>query len=81
MTSTDRLSEAPNFELLGVTFRCWITDDGQRFEWRSTCGRFRAGRVLAVCWSRAGDRIVGKGFKTLRLAMEAAIETGARKRA
>ena len=88
--STDRLSTTPSFALLGVTWRCWITDGGHRYEWRSTCGRFRAGRTLAkadpshfpkghvpsfvsVYWARSGDHVVGKGYTTLRLAMEAAV--------
>ena len=89
-TNTDRLSTSPNFTMHGVTWRCWITDEGGRYEWRSTCGRFRAGRSLAaadpsafppgkaptfvaVHWARAGDRIVGKKYRTLREAMAAAI--------
>lgn len=88
--SADRLSTAAEFATGQVTWRCWITDDGQRLEWRSTCGRYRAGRDLkkadpaafppgkcptyvAVYWCRAGDRVVGSNFTTLRKSMEAAI--------
>lgn len=79
---TDRLTGAPQFELHGVTWRCWAMDEGgQRLEWRSTCGRFTAGRHLALCWSRAGERIIGKNYRTLREAMAAAIEAGAKKSA
>ena len=42
--STDTLAGAPPFKIAGVTFRCWITDEGQRFEWRSNCNRYRVGR-------------------------------------
>lgn len=79
--STDHLTGAPHFELYGVKWRCWSTDNGQRLEWRSTCGKFRAGRELALCWSRADGRIIGKSYRTLREAMAAAIEAGARKSA
>jgi len=43
---TDRLSDVPSFSIGNVTWRCWVTDNGQRYEWRSTCGRYRVGRVL-----------------------------------
>jgi len=71
--SADHLSSVPAFTTGAVTWRCWITDGGQRYEWRSTCGKFRAGRALAFCWARSGDRIVGKAYKTLSDAMHAVL--------
>jgi len=70
---TDRLSDVPAFTLGRTEWRCWVTDSGQRYEWRSTCGRYRVGRVLVkddyalakdetprlvACWyARVGDRM------------------------
>jgi hypothetical protein len=93
--SSERLGGGPAFVLNGVTWRCWVTDSGQRYEWRSTCGRYRAGRYLvaadpanypkgkapsfiALHWARAGERIVGQAYTTLRLAMEAATSAALR---
>lgn len=76
--STDHLTGAPSFDVHGVTWRCWSTDDGQRLEWRSTCGRFRAGRDRTFCWSVFEGRIIEKSFRTLREAMAAAIDAGER---
>lgn len=74
--SRDRLSSAPPFTIGDVTFRCWITDDGQRFEWRSECGHYVAGRSGALYWARGNGRDAGHQHKSLRSAMEAAIASG-----
>lgn len=71
--SGDYLSSAPPFTIGDVTWRCWVTDGGQRYEWRSECGRFIAGRSGAEYWSRADGRPCGNQHHTLRAAMVAAI--------
>ena len=73
--STDHPSTVDIFSIGDVTFRCWVTDDGSRYEWRSTCGRYRAGRNvgMASCWSMRDDRPVGHQYETLKRAMCAAV--------
>ena len=69
----DRPSAAPDFTLRGIRFQCWITDAGQRFEWRSICGRFVVGRLGPRWWARAEGRDKGSHHATPRAAMEAAL--------
>lgn len=79
MSTADRLSSAPPFTLAGITWRCWVTDRGQRYEWRSEDGWLAAGRSGPVFWARADGRWAGDRHPTLRAAMAAAI--GAARRA
>lgn len=76
MNVADHLSSAPPFSLGAVTFRCWVTAKGQRYEWRSECGRFVAGRSGAEFWARADGRGTGDRHRSLKAAMEAAIAAG-----
>lgn len=76
MSPADHLSSAPPFSLGAITFRCWVTDGGQRYEWRSECGRFVAGRSGAEFWARADGRGAGDRHLSLRAAMAAAIAAG-----
>lgn len=69
----DHLSAVPPFTLTGVVWRCWVTDGGQRFEWRSDDGRLTAGRDGAEYWARADGRLAGGRHTSLRAAMAAAI--------
>ena len=88
---TDTPSIVPAFEFDGVTFRCWITDDGvnelgipaKRHEWRSVDGRCRAGRNSgnAMSWSSVDGRMFGIHFQSTRLAMQAAVRVTQRRAA
>ena len=69
----DRRSTVQPFTTYGVTFECWITADGQHLEWRSTCGRFQAGRDGGEFWARSRGGDAGRQHASLKLAMEAAI--------
>lgn len=55
------------FRLGDVTWHCWVVDDG-RYEWRSSCQRFRVWRegrhVLASCDGRPAQ-----SQRTLRAGM------------
>jgi hypothetical protein len=73
---TEYPSSVPTFAILGATFCCWTATDadgGQRYVWRSTCGRFAVGRRGRLCWARSDGRIVGGEFDTMKLAMIAAV--------
>jgi hypothetical protein len=70
---TDHSSAVPHFTIAGVTFACWVVDDGQRYVWRSTCGRYAAGRMVRAYWSRRDGRVVGAEFLSLKLAMVTAV--------
>lgn len=76
-----RRCSAPDFKIEGVTFACFVTDDGHNFEWRSGCGRALAGRKVRTFWARANDQDLGDGFVSLRHAMEAAARALKRKEA
>lgn len=71
---TDIRSSAPDFTCNGITFRCWITDAGGRYEWRSLDGRLFVGRNVGsgTCWARAGRQRVGTAYRDLKTAMQAA---------
>ncbi len=91
--TAERLSDVPKFTLRGVVWRCWIVPDGlnelglsgERFVWRSVCGRYAAGRLgyrrvgdgtlQALHWARRNGRVVGAEFPTNRAAMAAAQDT------
>jgi hypothetical protein len=85
---TDHPSTVPPFTIPGATFVCWIVDDGpneagipgQRYVWRSTCGRYAVGRRVRTYWARRDGRVVGANFLTSKLAMIAAV-SGARREA
>ncbi len=66
---TDYLAGLPHFSIGAIKFRAWVTDNGHRYEWRSTCGRYRAGNRRGRAWAWACGRLVGEGFETLRSAM------------
>lgn len=73
------MTDHPNgqsFTIANVTFRCWIVEDGQRYEWRSLDGRLTAGRNvgLSTCWARAQGRHLGSHFKDLKTAMFSATQ-------
>lgn len=70
---TDHLSTVPVFSINGVTFRCWVTDAGQRYEWRSTCGRYSAGRSGKHHWASINRRVIGDQFASLKSAMQMAV--------
>lgn len=76
--ATDYLSSAPVFTLVDVTWRCWVTDNGHRYEWRSECGRLTAGRSGAEYWARADGRKCGESHHNLRAAMAAAMQAARR---
>lgn len=70
--SAERRSAAPPFTIDGVRFDCWVTESGQRYEWRSACGLaavWRAGRAISA---RANGAGLGSHFVSLRQAMGAA---------
>jgi hypothetical protein len=84
------------FIVAGVIFHCWVTDDGQRYEWRSVCGRFRVGRrgyskierddgtteLHTHHFAVVDGREIGARFASLRQAMLTAIsKAGLRKAA
>lgn len=71
----DSRSTVPCFSVAGVTFECWVTDAGHRYEWRSTCKRAAAGRQVALCWAVVDGRRIGDQYETLRRAMLAAVVT------
>jgi hypothetical protein len=75
----DRLSGIPTFEIDGTTFRCWVTDSGHRYEWRSTDGRSFAGRNegSATAWASFDRKVVGRAYPTLKFAMAAAVGAAA----
>ena len=80
--SQDRLSDATlPFSVGDTEFRCWIVGGGQQYEWRSTCGRLRAGRNRgsSTCWASCDGPLVRADYDNLRGAMIAA--TLARRRA
>lgn len=64
----DHLADVPSFTVDGVTFRCWVTEQGQRYEWRSTDGRCFAGRNVgsATCWASVDRRMIGESYVTTR---------------
>lgn len=70
--SAERCRSIPCFTLYGVTFECWALADG-RLEWRSTCGRFAAGRDGAEFWAMSRGRLAGSAYASLKIAMGAAI--------
>ncbi len=79
--SDERRSTVPDFMCEGVTWQCWIVDDGQRYAWRSTCGRCEVTRsdegdgFMAIV---RGRRRPVPGFQTLRAAMVWAATRGMR---
>lgn len=80
-TTDERRSSAPEFTIDGVRFACWVTDAGQRYEWRSACGRaavWRAGRTILA---RADGSGIGSQFVSLRHAMAACAAVLAKGRA
>lgn len=74
---TDKLSSAPPFSLGNVTFRLWITENGQQYEWRSNRGELSVGRNVgsSTCWAKAGPRVVGRNFRNLKEAMVEAVRS------
>lgn len=68
------VSDVPEFTVGRVTFRCWIVNGA--YEWRSVCGRFRAGRRGAWCWSSAHGRELGQQYSSLGAAMTGAVASG-----
>lgn len=82
---TDHRSTVPPFTVAGVTFVCWVVDDGvndlglpaTRYVWRSTCGRFAAGHRYVngrrLFWARGDGEVVGAEFPTRKFAMGAAV--------
>lgn len=68
---TDRRSTVETFTINRATFTCWITADGagQRYEWRSACGRYAVWRVGREVLARAGNRLLRCGAVGLSTAM------------
>ena len=77
----DRRSTVPTFTVAGVTFVCWIVDDGNRYVWRSECGRYAAGRIGRLCWARRDGQVVGAEFPSLKFAMSVAVGAAQRRSA
>jgi hypothetical protein len=78
---TERTSGIQPFTVAGVTFRCFIAEDGSRYVWRSVTKNdttkaepkgLAVGRIGAKCWARAAGQIVGSDFKDIKEAMRAA---------
>lgn len=80
---TDKLSEVPSIIVDGILWSCYITDKGQRYVWRSPGGRGLAGRMMGegFYWSSIGGTHLGRDFKTLAQAMQAASAASRKKRA
>ena len=75
--TTDRLSSAPPFRIGNTTFRCWVTDNGQRYEWRSEGDRIVAGRGDgALYWARIDGELAGADFPSPSSAMLSAMSRG-----
>lgn len=81
----DQLSEhVPEFKLTTYergaadfcTWRPWITDGGHRYDWRSTCGKYRASRINGQWRSIANGRDTGRDYPSLQQAMQGAIAAG-----
>lgn len=72
MTPDTRSSVDP-FTIAGITFHCWATDNGHRYEWRSD--HLKSGRVSGspLCWASISNRSLGKSFHNLKAAMFAAV--------
>lgn len=71
----DQLADIKPFRLKGVLWRCWLIENGQRYEWRAE-GRplFVSRNVGASTYgARIGDRRVGNWFANAREAMANAI--------
>jgi hypothetical protein len=68
------LDRSLTFAIGTTVFRCEVTADGQRFEWRSDDGQLVAGRNVGkgTHWARARGTVIGRNFATLRAAMLAA---------
>ena len=73
----DHLSSVPEFSTGHVLWRCFVADDGQRYVWRSLCGRYEAGRDFErrQCWAKKDGRLIG-WYQYLKAAMVAAISEG-----
>lgn len=80
----ERPSTLPIFDIDSVCFRCFISDGGMRYVWRSIpdadsetpetgSTALAVGRIGATTWARSGGKIVGRDFATIRDAMVAAI--------
>lgn len=78
---TDCLSTVPTFALGDSVWRCWVTDNGQRYEWRSTCGRMRAGRRDGLWRAVVDGREVYGSHESLKAAMQAAHRASERRAA
>lgn len=72
MTGPERQSVVPAFKNFAVTWQCWIVDEGQAYEWRSTCNQYRVRRNERVFVAMREARIIGKHYPTIRAAMDAA---------
>lgn len=80
----ERPSMLPIFDIHGVCFRCFVSDAGMRYVWRSIPNAdsdipeagstaLAVGRIGATTWARSGGKIVGRDYATIRDAMVAAI--------
>lgn len=70
--NAESASSAPPFTLIGVKWKCWVIEDGQAYEWRSSCGKFSVTRNARTFVGKREGRIIGKGYSTIREAMSAA---------
>ena len=74
-TVPDRLADIADFRLKGVLWRCWLIENGQRYEWRAE------GKPLAVFRNvgastysaRHNGKKVGNWYANAREAMAVAI--------
>lgn len=62
-------SSAPDFKLRGITWECWIVDDGQAYEWRSSCGRYAVIRDGEHWRAKRGERLGQIEYPTIKAAM------------
>lgn len=68
---TDNPSTVPDFQLCGVTWRCFVTE-ANTYIWRSACGRFAVWREGATIRAQRDGRTGTAGHRDLISAMFAA---------
>lgn len=71
----DKRSTVPAFAVYGIEFVCWVSGKTGQYEWRSSCGRFVAGRDGHEFWALADSEPVRRRFSNLKAAMAGAIQS------
>lgn len=75
VTVPDCLADIKPFRLKGVLWRCWLVENGQRYEWRAEgLPLFVSRNVGASTYgARYRDRKIGNWYANAREAMAVAI--------